>query len=174
MENTFGMPIIPKNEEARLRNLYSYQLLDTPFEDAFDDITNLVRDLFDVPIALISLVDKERVWFKSNVGMEKHTETSRGTSLCTLAILDDDVTVFEDALKEPCLLKNPLVAGSFGLKFYAGAPLRSADGFNIGSVCIVDKQARSFTKAQRINLKRLANITMDKIEMRKQLIILSK
>ena len=170
MKNTFTLPIIPDDDGKRLENLYSYQLLDTPFEETFDNITELTRSIFNTPIALISLVDKERVWFKSNVGMEDKREASRGTSLCALAILNDEVTVFEDALKEPCLLKNPLVVGSFGLKFYAGAPLVSERGYNIGSICIVDKKPRAFDQEERTNLKRIAHIVMDKMEARKALL----
>ncbi|MEM9990954.1 MAG: GAF domain-containing protein [Bacteroidota bacterium] len=170
MKNTFTVPIIPADDQQRIKSLHSYQLLDTPFEETFDNITELIRSIFDTPIALISLVDAERVWFKSNTGMEGHRETSRGVSLCALAVLNEDVTVFEDALKEPCLLKNPLVVGSFGLKFYAGAPLTSKEGHNIGAVCIVDKTPRSFTTKERDSLKRIAKIVMDKIEMRKTII----
>lgn len=174
MKNTFGKPIIPANDEARIKNLHTYKILDTPFEDSFDDIAQLTRAVFDVPIALIALVDKERVWFKANTGMKENREVSRGVSLCSLAILDEEVTVFENALAEPCLLNNPLVAGKFGLRFYAGAPLKTSEGFNIGTICIVDKIVRSLDAEGRINLSRIANIVMDKLEMRKSMLELSK
>src|SRR5687767_6651357 len=122
MTNSFGKDIIPKNEEIRLKTLESYKILNTLPEGFFNNLAHIVAKTFDTPIALISLVGKDEVFFKANVGMPNVTHTDRGISLCSLAILDNDPTVFEDAEKEPCLLSNPLVAGEFGLKFYAGAP----------------------------------------------------
>lgn len=174
MKNTLTVPIIPSNDAARLESLQSYKILDTSFEEEFDNIAQLARNIFDVPIALISLVDAERVWFKSNVGMEESRETSRGVSLCALAVLQEDLTVFENALEDPCLLNNPLVTGKFGLRFYAGAPLRNKEGFNIGTMCIVDRKVRPFDKAGRENLRRIADIVMDKLEMRKSILQFSK
>lgn len=161
MVNTFGKPIIPSNDSDRLQNLDSYKILDTKAENIFDNIAEIARKYFDVPIALVALVDKERVWFKANKGMESTKQVSRGVSLCSLAVLDDNPTVFENALEEPCLLANPLVTGKFGLRFYAGAPLRTPEGFNIGTVCIVDKSPRDFSQEQREDLKRISDIVMD-------------
>jgi signal transduction histidine kinase len=166
MKNTFGKDIIPPNENERLQALKRYEILDTPPEKAFDRIAALAARLFNAPIALVSLVDEERVFFKANVGMEGVNNIDRGVSLCSLAILDSNVTVFENAETEPCLLANPLVAGSFGLKFYAGAPIVTPDGYNIGTVCIVDKKPRAFTEEQREILKELSGIIMDEIEVR--------
>ncbi|HXB10800.1 MAG TPA: GAF domain-containing protein, partial [Bacteroidia bacterium] len=111
MKNTFGIDIIPENELQRLEVLKRYKILDTPPEDAFNNIARLATQIFNVPISLISLVDSEEVFFKANVGMGNTKSTSRGISLCSLALLDPEVTVFENAPKEPCLLTNPLVAG---------------------------------------------------------------
>ena len=166
MENTFGTPIIPDNEAERLANLYAYEILETPPEGAFNNIATIAAQMFKVPIALISLVDKERVWFKANVGMEGVTETSRGVSLCSLAVLDDQVTVFENTLNGPCLLTTPLVAGEFGLRFYAAAPLKTSDGYNIGAICVVDKESRPFDAGDQRVLEHLAAIVMDELELR--------
>ncbi|MBF8963160.1 GAF domain-containing protein [Pontibacter sp. FD36] len=167
MKNTFiGVNLIPQNEEERLLKLQEYEILDTPPEGAFNHIAAMAARMFNVPIALVALVDSERVWFKANVGMEDVENVSRGVSLCSLAILNDGPTVFPDAVNEPCLLANPLVTGNFGLRFYAGAPLRTSDGHNLGTLCIVDKQSREFSEADQKVLGQLASIVMDEIELR--------
>ena len=166
MENTFGMNIIPDNDEQRILALKRYHILDTPPEGAFDNIAKLATEIFDVPISLISLVDAEQVFFKANIGMGNAKVTSRGVSLCSLAVLKPGVTLFENALEEPCLLANPNVAGSFGLKFYAGAPLTTHDGFHIGTLCIIDKTPRAFGGKEEKILEGLAKIVMDEIELR--------
>ena len=123
MNNTFGKPIIPGNEVERLKALRSYNILHTLPEGFFNNLAHIIAKTFDTPIALISLVDEEEVFFKANVGMPGTEYVDRGVSLCSLAILDNQPTIFEDATNEPCLLANPLVAGNFGLRFYAGAPI---------------------------------------------------
>ncbi|WP_224997833.1 GAF domain-containing protein [Cesiribacter sp. SM1] len=167
MENTFGIPIIPDNDRERLEKLYSYNVIDRYDEDGiFKHVAAMAAKIFKVPIALVSLVDKEHVIFKGNVGMEGTDIVSRGASLCSLAVLNDGVTVFENAKEEPCLLSNPLVAGDFGLKFYAGAPIRTPDGFNIGTVCVVDKKVREFTEEDQRLLEGLATAVMTELEDR--------
>ncbi|PKV67126.1 GAF domain-containing protein [Pontibacter ramchanderi] len=167
MKNTFiGVDLIPQNDEERLLKLQEYDILDTPPEGAFNHIAAMAARMFNVPIALVALVDSERVWFKANVGMEGVENVSRGISLCSLAILNDGPTVFPDAVNEPCLLANPLVTGNFGLRFYAGAPLKTTDGYNLGTLCIVDKQPRDFSDADQKVLSQLAAIVMDEIELR--------
>ena len=168
MNNTFGIPIIPVDDTLRVRKLYEYEILDTNSEGSFKHVVSLAAHIFKVPIALVSFVDKDRVWFKANVGMEGTTEVDRGVSLCSLSILNDDLTIFPDALEEPCLLANPLVAGSFGLRFYAAAPLRTEDGFNLGSVCIVDKEPREFNIADKDMLAHLAELVMKELELWKE------
>src|SRR5438309_4065060 len=138
MTNSFGFPIIPANETERLASLKAYEILDSGPEIFFDNLAQIMARCFNVPIALISLVDEERVFLKARVGMPETQYVPRGISLCSLAVLDHRPTVFENALKEPCLLANPLVAGEFGLRFYAGAPITTPDGHNIGTVCVVD------------------------------------
>lgn len=166
VKNTFSIPIIPDNDEQRLKALYRYEILDTPPEGAFNRIAELAVKLFNVPIALVSLVDKDRVFFKANVGIPGLKSTERGESLCSLAVMQKEPTVFEDAENEPCLLANPLVAGSFGLKFYAGAPLVTSDGFNIGTFCIIDKKTKKFSEKEKEMLRDLAAVVMDEIEIR--------
>lgn len=166
MKNTFGIDIIPENDELRIEVLKRYQILDTPPENAFDHIAQLAARIFNVPISLVSLVDAEQVYFKANVGMGNIRSTSRGVSLCSLAVLQPEVTVFENAHEESCLLANPLVAGEFGLKFYAGAPITTPDGFLIGTLCVVDKQPRTFSEKDRLVLQGLATLVMDDIELR--------
>ncbi|MBD8081523.1 ATP-binding protein [Chryseobacterium caseinilyticum] len=166
IENTFGKNIIPANEQERLKALHRYQITDTPSEESFDGIAQLAAQIFDVPVALISLVDAESVFFKANYGMGNAKKANRGKSLCSLAVLDNDVTVFEDALKEPCLLSNPNVIGDFGLRFYAGAPLITHDGHLIGTLCIIDQKTRTFDSRERKILQGLAKTAMDQIELR--------
>jgi GAF domain-containing protein len=119
---------------------------------------------------LIALVEEEQVVFKGNSGMEGTKAVSRGVSLCSLAVLDDEPTVFEDALKEPCLLKNPLVAGQFGLRFYAGAPITTPEGFHIGTVCVVDKKPRSFSEEDKKLLQQFAQNAMALLMQRSAII----
>lgn len=170
MLNTFGKPIIPENDEERVEALHSYKILNSAAETYFNNMAHLIATSFESPIALISMVDKEKVFFKANVGMEGTDRVSRGISLCSLAILDPQPTIFEDALKEPCLLANPLVAGEFGLRFYAGAPIVTPEGFNIGTVCIIDKKPREFTPFDEDLLTRFASTVMEAIIERKEAI----
>ena|ERR1700694_2088046 len=168
MDNSFGKPIIPPNDQERIEALLSYDILDSKPETYFNNFAEIIAQSFDVPIALISLVDKEQVYFKANVGMEGTDRVPRGVSLCSLAILEPRLTIFEDALSEPCLIANPLVAGEFGLRFYAGAPLVTPEGFNIGTVCIVDKISREFSPADGELLSSFAHSIMEAIIKRKQ------
>lgn len=164
MDNSFGIDIIPENDQQRVEVLKRYKILDTPPEKAFDNVAKLATQIFNVPIALVSLVDTEKVFFKANIGMGNTKSTSRGISLCALSILEQKITLFEDASEVPLLANNPVVAD--GLRFYAGAPLITHDGFGIGTICIVDKKPRSFSKQEEEILKGLAAIVMDEIELR--------
>lgn len=168
MENSFGKTIIPSDDQKRLETLYAYQIMDSDCEPFFDNLAQTMACCFNTPIALISLVDKERVFFKANVGMEGTRNVPRGISLCSLAILEPQPVIFENALSEPCLLANPLVAGEFGLRFYAGAPITTPDGYNIGTVCVVDKTPRTFEKMDSILLSRFAQSAMKAILKRKE------
>lgn len=150
------MDIIPQNEAERLENLKKYKILYTRTEPIFDQLAAVAATVLKVPVAMINFVDQDKVWTKANQEGENGQEVPRGTSLCSLAILNDEVTVFENALEEPCLIANPLVAGSFGLRFYAAAPIRSPEGFNLGAICVVDKKARKFTEKEQQKLEWVA------------------
>ena len=166
MQNSFGINIIPENENERQAALKRYLIADTNAEPSFDNITKLATKIFKVPISLISIVDVNTVYFKSNTGMGVENTSERGDSLCALSVLDPEVTVFEDALKNACLLSNPNVAGNFGLRFYAGAPLITHDGYLIGTICIIDKQPRTFSDSEKEILQSLAVSVMDQMECR--------
>ena len=168
MENSFGKNIIPLNEKERLAALHRYQILKDLPQGYFSNLAQIVARTFDTPIALVSLVDEKSVLFPGNVGMEGIPAAPRGISLCSLAVLDDHPTVFEDALEEPCLLTNPLVTGNFGLRFYAGAPITTPDGYAIGTVCVVDKEPRAFNEKDRELLQYFATVAMQDIEHRIQ------
>jgi GAF domain-containing protein len=166
MENTFGIPIIPENEKGRLENLHSYDILDTRSEGPFNNVASIAAHMFKTPMAFVSFVDESRVWFKANVGLESVSETPRGVSLCSLAILNNEPTVFHNTVEESCLLANPLVAGEFGMRFYAAAPIKTPEGFNIGAVCVVDKEPREFSVGDQRVLEHLASIVMDELKLR--------
>ena len=156
---------LPK-EERRIVALHRYELLDTPADGSFDDLTALAAKVFNVPIAIVSLVDADRIWFKSHHGLEIE-QIDRYPGLCASAILSDDVYLVEDAKNDPRCLANPLVAGEFGLQFYAAAPLQTADG-NIGTFCILDKRPRYINTDQKEMLRQMARIVMKEIELRLQ------
>jgi GAF domain-containing protein len=141
-------------------------VLDTPPEENFNKLAALAAKIFNMPIALISFVDSERVFFKANVGMEGTQNVERGVSFCSLAILDKDVTVVDQPLNDVCTLANPLVTGSFGLRFYAGAPIITPNGYCIGTLCIVDKKQRYITEDQKDLLADIASIVMDYVLVR--------
>jgi two-component sensor histidine kinase len=157
--------IIPASERQRLAAVRRYDILDTPPDGAFDRITALAARRFGVPIAIISIVDVDRIWFKSHHGVPA-SEIGRDPGLCASAILSDDPHVLTDASVDPRSLANPLVAGEFGLRFYAGVPLTTSDGHNLGTLCIIDKQARPIDAQQIEDLRDLAAIVMDQMEMR--------
>ncbi|WP_371131392.1 PAS domain S-box protein [Rhodoferax sp.] len=149
-------PAIPDNEAQRLRALRARAILDTPDEERFDRLTRLARHLFGTQIALVSLVDAERQWFKSRQGLDA-CETARDISFCGHAILADGIFEITDARLDPRFADNPLVSGPPHIRFYAGAPLATADGSRIGTLCIIDGQPRTLTAAQRSALRDLAD-----------------
>jgi class 3 adenylate cyclase len=157
--------IIPPNEQARLAAVQRYNILDTPPDHAFDHITALAAHFFKVPIAIVSIVDKNRIWFKSHYGVDVE-QIDREPGLCASAILEDTPWLVTDAKLDPRTLTNPLVAGEFGLRFYAGAQLRTSDGFNLGMICVLDKQPRQVTEEEVNVLKILAALVVDELELR--------
>lgn len=150
-------------ENKRIESLLKYEILDTPADGAFDEITALATKIFNVPIAIISLVDHNRIWFKSAFGLDAE-EIPRSPGLCSSAILSDDVYIVEDARKDPRTMTNPLVAGIMGLQFYAAAPLRTIDGYNLGTLCIIDKNPRTLTAKESSILMQLSRIVMGQFE----------
>jgi two-component sensor histidine kinase len=153
------------HEAARLAAVRRYDILDTPPDGSFDRVTALAATLFDAPIAIISIVDTDRIWFKSHHGLDV-PEIDRDPGLCASAILENAPYVLTDAANDPRALANPLVAGAFGLRFYVGVPLRTADGFNLGTLCVIDKVARPVAEPQIEYLKNLASVVMDQMELR--------
>ncbi|GAA6623148.1 response regulator [Scytonema sp. NUACC26] len=155
----------PQEESDRLKVLQRYEILDTPPDGAFDRITSIAARLLKVPIAIVSLVDSDRIWFKSHYGLDVE-QIERSPGLCASAILSNDVYSIVDASKDVRSLANPLVAGEMGLRFYAAAPLTTYDGYNLGTLCVIDKQPRSISKDEKSILSDLAAVVIDEIEMR--------
>jgi two-component sensor histidine kinase len=153
-------------EAARLAAVRRYDILDTPPDGSFDRITALAASLFNVPISIISLVDTDRVWFKSHYGLKGVNQIGKEPGLCASAIVQDDVWVLENAATDVRSLANPLVAGEFGLRFYAGVPLTTTDGFNLGTLCVIDREPRPITDDQIRQLRHLASVVMDQMELR--------
>ena len=147
---------IPNNEKLRLMTLDRYQVLDTEAEQCFDDITKLASVICNTPISLVSLIDSNRQWFKSKVGLEAN-ETSRDISFCGHAILKDDVFIVENALLDDRFSDNPLVVGEPSIRFYAGAPLKTSKGYKIGTLCIIDSQPREFRQQDIEILEKVAS-----------------
>lgn len=156
---------IPVNEAKRIETLKKYDILDTPPDGNFDRITTLASTLFKVPIAIISLVDTDRIWFKSHYGLHIN-QIDREPGLCASAIFSKDVYIVENASKDPRTMTNSLVAGEFGLRFYAAVPLQTSDNFNLGTFCLLDKAPRIFSDEEKDILKQLAQIVMNEMELR--------
>jgi GAF domain-containing protein len=156
---------MPVNEKQRIEILKKYDILDTPADGNFDRITRLASSIFNVPVAIISLVDSDRIWFKSHHGLPVN-QIGREPGLCASAILSEDTYIVENAIEDVRTLANPLVAGEFGLRFYAAAPLRTDESCNLGTLCIIDKTPRTFSEKEKELLQQLAAIVMDEMEMR--------
>jgi signal transduction histidine kinase len=155
-------------EQARLRELYGYGVLDTPAERDFDDIAALAAHLCQTPVALVSLVDGARQWFKARVGLDI-CETSRDTSFCAVAMHGDSVMQVPDTRLDARFADNPFVTGDPYVRFYAGAPLKTPNGMPIGSLCVIDHEPRVLTPAQCQGLRTLARHVMVELELRRYL-----
>jgi len=156
---------IPANEERRLAALREYDILDTPKEASFDRVTRLASKLLNVPMSVVSLVDRERQWFKSCVGVDV-SETPRGPSFCSHVILSERVLNVPDATKDPRFCDSSLVTGPPFIRFYLGIPLRSLSGFNIGSFCAMSPEPRVASEADVAMARELADIVCSELELR--------
>ena len=163
----------PANEEARIAALDKYAILDTDPEQSFDDLTLLATFVCKTPIALISLIDENRQWFKSRVGIAA-SETSRDIAFCSTAILQPDVFVVPDALADDRFRNNPLVVSDPHIRFYAGAPLVNEEGYALGTLCVVDRAPRELAPDQEEAVKALSRLGLAQLEFRRHLILLKE
>ncbi len=156
---------LPPNEEQRLAELKRFAVLDTPPEKAFDDITKLAAGIFKVPISTVTLIDEDRQWFKSCFGLETR-ETGRNTAFCAHAILRDEVMIVPDALADARFAENPLVVGAPHIRFYAGGPLKTRNGLNLGTLSIIDTKPRKLRPDAAQMLASLAALVVSELELR--------
>lgn len=159
--NVYAPYPIPKDEEARLQALAAMAVLNAPADETFDNIVDLAAHLFQVPIALVSLIGRNTQVFKARFGLDV-CETSRDASFCTHAILEpEEILVVADALQDPRFASNPLVTGSPHIRFYAGVPLIGLAGQPIGTLCIIDRSPRAgLSEHELLTLRKLARMTI--------------
>jgi eukaryotic-like serine/threonine-protein kinase len=153
------------DEAARMAAVRRYDILDTPPDGAFDRITAMAARAFAAPVAIVSIVDHDRIWFKSHHGLDVE-QFDLAPGLCASAILGDGPWIIEDARADPRSLSNPLVAGDFGLQFYAGVPLRTRDGYNLGTLCVLDFTPRTVSEKELETLKDLAALVTSELDLR--------
>lgn len=154
-------------EKKRLKVLWQYDVLDTPSEAMFDDLAELAARICEAPIALISLVDEDRQWFKAKVGISL-TETSRDISFCAHAIKQSGLFIVPDATKDARFAQSPLVTSEPHIRFYAGAPLITPDGYALGTLCVIDKVPRELREDQKQALTILARHVVSQLELRRR------
>jgi diguanylate cyclase (GGDEF)-like protein len=159
-------PVVSEAERERLVAVRRYAILDTPPEGAFDRITRLAAQLFDVPIAVVSIIDHDRIWIKSAHGLEGVAQLPREPGLCSTAIEDTHPYILESADTDVRSKENSLVAGPFGLRFYVGIPLATTDGHNLGTLCVIDRESRDADPVKVEMLASLAKIVVDELELR--------
>ena len=158
--------LVPPNDHERLQALAPYRVLGTAPDAVFDEVVRLTAKLFNVPIALVSLVDEGSVWFKANFGMAGTTHVARNESVCSVAILNEQTTIYADLAAEPCQLTDPGVAEALHMRFYAGHPLRNQAGYNIGALCIIDRKPRQLADEEQARLQELAQVVMAMLDLR--------
>jgi len=158
------VPENPIDEALRVSTLKAMRILDTPAEESFDRITRLASIAIGVPISLVSLVDSDRQWFKSNVGLDAK-ETPRDISFCGHAILKDEIFVIKDALKDERFVDNPLVTGYPHIRFYAGRPLKAQNGTNLGTLCVIDSKPKVLTRKRMLMLEDFAVLVEHELSM---------
>jgi hypothetical protein len=167
------LPLLQKDDASRVAALEKYAILDTDPEQVFDDLTLLASFICKTPIALISLVDEKRQWFKSRVGITD-TETSREIAFCSNAIQQSDLFIIPDALEDDRFRNNPLVVSDPHIRFYAGAPLINEDGYALGTLCVVDRSPRNIEPEQKDALKALSRLVLEQLEFRRNLLLLKE
>jgi GAF domain-containing protein len=159
---------IPPEEPQRMKTLREYAVLDTAPEAVYDDIAHVCAGVCDTPIALITLIDGRRNWFKARVGVDEElTESPRDTSFCGHAILGNEIFEVTDALADDRFSDNPLVASQPRIRYYAGAPLISPDGYKLGTICAIDVRPRRLSEAQRDTLTALSRLVMRQLDRRR-------
>lgn len=163
-------PATPIEETARLMSLHSLRILDTAPEDRYDRITRMAKRVFGVEICLVSLVDSGRQWFKSKQGLDA-CETSRATSFCGHAIDDEKIFIVPDAALDPRFSDNPLVTDAPFIRFYAGCPIHSPDGYRIGTLCLIDSKPRDFPTDDQATLRDLAAMIDDELRVTSQVTV---
>lgn len=167
------IPGIPANEQERLHALREYELLDSESEKEFDEIVSLASFICQTPISTITLIDENRQWFKAQVGLENR-ETPRDVAFCAHAILQPGITIVNDATLDRRFSENPLVTGSPDIRFYAGLPLTTPEGFNLGTICVIDTRPRDLSNEQNQALRVLRNQVLKLFELRRKNILLTR
>lgn len=157
--------LVPSYEHERLEALQPYQVLGTPGQELFNDFVGIVAKLFDMPIALVSLVRADDVVFIGNKGLSESPVVDREDSMCSVAILNDDITEFQDVAATPCELVNPFVAQQMQLGFYAGQALRTPSGQAVGSLCIIDRRPRQLSPQESELLRELALVAQELLRL---------
>lgn len=159
------IPPLPPNEAERLRALHHYRILDTLPEQVYDDLTRMAAQICDAPIALVSLIDAERQWFKSRLGIEE-PETDRAISFCAHAVATGEMLMVHDALRDVRFFDNPNVLEDPHVRFYAGAPLRTEAGHALGTLCVIDRRPRELSDSQVAMLQTLSRMVMSQLDLR--------
>ncbi|MCE6995552.1 SpoIIE family protein phosphatase [Saccharothrix sp. S26] len=157
---------VPQDEERRMAAVRRYDILDTPPDGAFDRVAALAARLLKVPVASVTIVDEDRIWFKAAHGLDGVSEIERDPGLCASAICQDGALVIPDTLLDPVACGNPLVTGAMGVRFYAAAPITTSDGYRLGTVNVLDTRPRLVTEDDTDTLADLAAIVMDELELR--------
>jgi GAF domain-containing protein len=161
---------IPPDEPQRMQTLHEYDVLDTPPEAVYDDIAHVCAGVCDTPIALIALIDGTRNWFKARVGLpDELTESPRDISFCGHAILGREIFEVTDAIADDRFADNPLVASEPKIRYYAGAPLITPDGYKLGTICAIDVRPRRLNEAQRDTLVALSRLVMRQLDRRRRI-----
>ncbi|GAA0800035.1 GAF domain-containing protein [Spirilliplanes yamanashiensis] len=153
-------------EERRLAAVRRYELVDHPIEEAYQRVAFIAQTVFDTPIATVSMVESDRVWLAACEGLSGVKEVGKEPGLCASVISQDEVYVVNDALSDPRTLEHPLVRGQLGLRFYAAAPIRTHDGYRLGTVNVIDARPREVTPKQLKALEHLAAMVSDELELR--------